>query len=194
MLILLMGLAVTPRRGFAQGSVTATLSGTVFDSSGAVVPGATITAKNKGTASTTTAVSGADGLFTIPALEPGNYTVTVTLQGFKTAALEDVRLNAGVPANIKPILEPGGLTETVTVEAAGEVLQTTQTSVATTLSQQQITNLPLPGRAAFDLVTFMPGVTTADGSSRGAMVNGLPTSAVNITLDGMNIQDNYAKT
>jgi hypothetical protein len=193
-LLLLMGLAVTPRRGFAQGSVTATLSGTVFDSSGAVVPGATITAKNKGTASTTTAVSGADGLFTIPALEPGNYTVTVTLQGFKIAALEDVRLNAGVPANIKPILEPGGVTETVVVEAAGEVLQTTQTSVATTLSQQQITNLPLPGRAAFDLVTFMPGVTTADGSSRGAMVNGLPTSTVNITLDGMNIQDNYAKT
>ena len=92
----LMGLAVTPRRGFAQGSVTATLSGTVFDSSGAVVPGATIIAKNKGTASTTTAVSGADGLFTIPALEPGNYTVTFTMQGFKTAILEDVRQNAGV--------------------------------------------------------------------------------------------------
>jgi hypothetical protein len=189
-----MGLAATPRRAFAQGGVTATLSGTVFDSSGAVVPGATITAKNKGTASTTTAVSGPDGLFTIPALEPGNYTVTVTLQGFRTAALEDVRLNAGVPANIKPILEPGGVAETVVVEAAGEVLQTTQVSVATTLSQQQITRLPLPGRAAFDLVTFMPGVTTADGSARGAMVNGLPASAVNITLDGMNIQDNYAKT
>jgi hypothetical protein len=193
-LLLLMGLAATPRRAFAQGGVTATLSGTVFDSSGAVVPGATITAKNKATASTTTAVSGADGLFTIPALEPGNYRVTVTLQGFKTAALEDVRLNAGVPANIKPILEPGGVAETVTVEAAGEVLQTTQTSVTTTLSQQQITSLPLPGRGAFDLVTFMPGVTTADGSSRGAMVNGLPASTVNITLDGMNIQDNYAKT
>src|SRR4051812_14759103 len=89
-LLLLMGFAVTPRRGFAQGSVTATLSGTVSDSSGAVVPGATITAKNKGTASTTTAVSGADGLFTIPALEPGVYTVTVTLQGFATAVLENI--------------------------------------------------------------------------------------------------------
>ncbi len=193
-LLLLMGLAATPRRAFAQGGVTATLSGTVFDSSGAVVPGATITAKNNATASTTTAVSGADGLFTIPALEPGNYTVTVTLQGFMTAALQDVRLNAGVPANIKPILEPGGVAQTIIVEAAGEVLQTTQTSVATTLTQRQITSLPLPGRGAFDLVTFMPGVTTADGSSRGAMVNGLPTSTVNITLDGMNIQDNYAKT
>ena len=74
-LLLLMGLAATPRRAFAQGGVTATLSGTVFDSSGAVVPGATITAKNKGTASVTTAVSGADGLFTIAALEPGNYVI-----------------------------------------------------------------------------------------------------------------------
>jgi hypothetical protein len=193
-LLLLVGLTATPRRGFAQGSVTATLSGTVVDSSGAVVPGATITAKNNATASARTAVSGADGLFTIPALEPGDYTVTVALQGFMTAALENVRLNAGVPANIKPVLEPGGVAETVTVEAAGEVIQATKTSVTTTMSQQQITNLPLPGRAAFDLVTFMPGVTTADGSSRGAMVNGLPTSTVNITLDGMNIQDNYAKT
>ncbi len=192
--LLLIGLALTPSPAFAQGGVTATLSGTVYDSQGAVVAGATITAKNNATASVTTTTSGSDGLFAIPALEPGNYTVTVTLQGFKTLTLQDIRLNAGVPASIKPVLTPGGFNETVEVKAAGEVLQTTQTAVATTLSGQQINKLPLPGRAAFDLVTFMPGVTTADGSSRGAMVNGLPASTVNITLDGMNIQDNYAKT
>src|SRR5258708_8882907 len=192
--LLLIGLAVTPQHMFAQGSVTATLSGTVWDSSGAVVPGAIITAKNKGTASTSTAVSGADGLFTIPALEPGGYTATIAMKGFATAVMEDIRLNAGVPTNIKPTLTPGAVAETVVVESAGEILKTTQTSVSTTLSQLQIASLPLPGRAAFDLVTFLPGVTTADGTSRGAMVNGLPTSTVNITLDGMNIQDNYAKT
>jgi len=192
--VLLLALAASPRCALAQGGVTATLSGTVTDSSGAVVPGATISAKNKGTASVTTAVSGADGLFTIPALEPGNYTVTVTMQGFATAALPDIELNAGIPATIKPVLSPGGVSESVTVEATTEVLQTAQTSVATTLTQQQITNLPLPGRAAFDLVTFMPGVASAAGSSRSAIVNGLPTVTVNITLDGMNIQDNYAKT
>ena len=71
-LYLLMAFAAMPRSGFAQGGVTATLSGTVMDSSGAVVPGATVTAKNKATASISTAVSGADGLFTIPALEPGD--------------------------------------------------------------------------------------------------------------------------
>src|SRR5690349_705434 len=151
--LLLMALTATPRCAFAQGGVTATLSGTVFDSSGAVVPGAVITAKNKGTASISTAVSGADGLFTIPALEPGDYMVTVGMQGFATAALDDIRLNAGVPTNIKPMLSPGAVAETVVVESAAEVLKTTQTSVTTTLTQQQIMTLPLPGRAAFDLVT-----------------------------------------
>ncbi len=192
--LLLIGLAMAPSRAFAQGTVTATLSGTVFDSSGAVVVGAKISAKNNATSSVTNAVTGADGQFAIPMLQPGDYTVTVSMQGFATVTLQDIRLNANVPANLRPILKPGGAAENVTVEAASEVLQTTQTTVATTLSQQQITKLPLPGRSAFDLVTFMPGVTTADGSSRGAMVNGLPTSTVNITLDGMNIQDNYAKT
>jgi hypothetical protein len=192
--LMLMGLVIAPTRAFAQGSVTATLSGTVFDSSEAVVPGAIITAKNMGTSALATAVSGSDGLFAIPMLPAGDYTVTVTKQGFKTVTLQDVRLNAGVPATIKPILTPGGFTEVVEVQGAGEVLKTTQTTVATTITQQQITNLPLPGRGAFDMVMFMPGISTTDGSSRGAMINGLPTATVNITLDGMNIQDNYAKT
>ncbi len=192
--LILTGFAQTRHLVFAQGSVTSTLSGTVVDPSGGVIPGASVAAKNNATAAITSAVTGADGIFTIPALEPGSYTVTVTLTGFKTVVLHDVRLNAGVPANVKAVLQIGELSETVVVEGATEILQTSKTSVATTLTQQQITNLPLPGRGAFDLVTYMPGVTTADGRSRGAMVNGLPTSTVNITLDGMNIQDNYAKT
>jgi hypothetical protein len=192
-LFLLIG-GPAPRAVFAQGGVTATLSGTILDSSGAVVPGAVITARNKATTSISTAASGTDGLFTIPALDPGEYTVTVAMKGFVTTTLEGVQLNAGVPTNVSPVLAPGGIAETVTVVAAGDVLKTTQTAVATTISQQQITNLPLPGRGAFDLITFMPGVTTAAGTTRSAIVNGLPTVTVNITLDGMNIQDNYAKT
>jgi len=191
---LLIGLGVAPSRAFAQGSVTATLSGTVIDSSGAVIAGAAVRIKNNATSSVATAVSGSDGLFAIPALQAGDYTVTVTMQGFKTVTLQDVRLNAGVPATIKPVLMPGGFTEVVEVQGSGEILKTTQTTVAATISQQQITRLPLPGRGAFDMVMFMPGISSSDGSSRGAMINGLPTATVNITLDGMNIQDNYAKT
>src|SRR5207247_4734942 len=112
----------------------------------------------------------------------------------KTAVLKDVVVNVGVPASVKATLELGGVEETVIVGGASEIVQTQSTSVAQTLSAQQIQNLPMQGRAAFDLVQYMPGVTSTDGSSRGATVNGLPQSAVNITLDGMNIQDNYLKT
>ena len=179
---------------YAQGSVTSSLSGTVADATGAVVPGADVTAKNDATGSVFSAVSGGNGSFTIPAMEAGTYTVTVKLMGFKTALLKNVTLSAGVTANVKAVLELGGLEETVVVSGAQEIIQTQTTAVATTLSSRQLANLPVPGRAAFDIVNFIPGVAQTGGSIRGGTVNGLPQSAVNITLDGMNIQDNFAKT
>jgi hypothetical protein len=179
---------------FAQGSSTSSIAGTVLDGSGASVPGADITAVNAADGSTFRAVSSDGGAFTIPAVPAGTYSVTVALQGFKTAVLKNVIVTVGGPANIKATLEVGGLEETVIVGAASEIIQTQATSVSSTLNAQQITNLPVPGRAAFDLALYMPGVTTTNGSVRGSIVNGLPQSAVNITLDGMNIQDNYLKT
>ena len=187
-------LLVTATGAFAQGGATSTLAGTVTDSSGGVVPGADVTAKNNATATTYTAVSGSNGGFTIPAIEPGAYTVTVSLMGFKTAVLNDVVINVAVPASVKAVLELGKLEETVVVEAAAQMVQTQTSAVSSTISANQITNLPLPGRGAFDFVTQLPGVAQTGGSSRGATVNGLPQSVVNITLDGMNIQDNYAKS
>ena len=177
LLLLAIGFTLAPHLAYAQGGVAASLSGTVVDSTGAVVPGADVVVKNNATAATQSTVSGANGLFTIPALDPGSYTVTVSLQGFKTAVLNDIRLNAGQPGNVKATLQLGELSETVVVSGATEIVQTQKTSVSATLTQKQITQLPLPGRGAFDLVTYMPGVTTADGSSRGAMVNGLPARA-----------------
>jgi hypothetical protein len=178
----------------AQGGATSTLTGVVADASGGVVPGADISVKNDATGTTFSAVSGVDGAFTIPAMPTGTYTVTVSLQGFKTVVLKDVVLNVGVPTSVKAALEVGGLEESVVVAGASEVIQTQRTAVATTLTERQIMNIPIPGRGAFDLVSLLPGVVTSDGSIRSAQVNGLPQSAVNITLDGMNIQDNYAKS
>ena len=179
---------------FAQGGATATIAGTVADSSGAVVPGADIEAKNVATGTVFTAVSGPDGGFVIPAVPSGTYSVTVTLMGFKKAVLNGVEAQVARTAIVKATLELGALEETVTVTSAAEIVQTQATSVAATLSKAQIANLPVVGRGAFELVGFMPGVSTTTGSLRDGTVNGLPQSSVNITLDGMNIQDNYAKS
>ncbi len=192
--VLLALMLASAGTAFGQGAVTTTLSGTVKDSSGAVVPGADVTIKNNATAAVNNAVSAADGTFAVPALQPGTYTVTVALMGFKTWSAPDVVLNAAVPASVAVKLEIGKLEETVVVEGAAQLVQTQTSAVATTLNAKQISNLPLPGRAAFDFVLLTPGVNTSDGSLRDSTVNGLPQSVTNITLDGMNIQDNYAKT
>jgi hypothetical protein len=178
----------------AQGGATSAVTGTVVDSSSGVVPGADITAKNNATGTTYTAVSGANGAFNIPAVDPGTYTITVALMGFKTAVLNQVVVSSAAPATVKAVLELGKLEETVVVEAAAQLIQTQSTSVASTVNIKQITNLPLVGRGAFEFVTQRPGVNSSTGSSRDAIVNGLPQGSVNITLDGMSIQDNYAKS
>src|SRR3954453_22937649 len=179
---------------FAQGSATSSIAGTVVDTSGAGVPGADITATNAANGTSFRAVSSENGSFTIPAVPTGTYVVTVSLQGLKTAVMKDVVVTVAGPASIKATLQIGGVEETVTVGATSEIIQTQSTAVSQALSARQIANLPVPGRNAFDLVSYMPGVTSTDGTIRGATVNGLPQSAVNITLDGMNIQDNYLKT
>lgn len=190
LLILLLGAASVR----AQGGSTSTIAGTVVDASGMVVPGADIRVENKDTAVNLSAVSGADGGFVIPAVPPGVYTITVTLAGFKTAILSEVQAAVAQVATVKAVLQLGDIEESIMVTGASEIVQTQSTSVATTLSKAQIANLPVTGRDAFQLVGQMPGVSTSTGSIRDSTVNGLPQSAVNITLDGMNIQDNYAKS
>ena len=102
----------------------ASLSGVVVDSQGGVIPGATIEIKNNATGVTETLVSNANGVFSVPALSPGTYTVTVSLSGFKTYVLSDVRLVAATPAQIKTMLQLGALTETVEVKGGASLVQT----------------------------------------------------------------------
>jgi hypothetical protein len=189
-----MSLLMFSSLAYAQGGATSALAGTVVDTSGGVVPGADIVVKNVATGAVFTTVSGSDGAFLIPVMPPGTYTATISLQGFKTAELKGIVLNVAVTSSVKATLEVGQMEETVVVTAATEIVQTQATSVASTMTALQISNLPVAGRAAFDLVRFMPGVSTTTGSVRDGSINGLPHATINITLDGMNIQDNYAKT
>jgi outer membrane receptor protein involved in Fe transport len=174
---------------FAQ---TTSIVGTVVDTAGAVVPGASVVAKNPKTGTSFEATTSGAGTFTIPSVPTGTYTVTVSLSGFKTFVLTDVVANVGGPASVKASLAVGGQEETITVEAKSELIQTQASAVSTTVDARQIVNLPLTSRAVLDFVTLLPGVNTP-GGNRNSMVNGLPQSQINITLDGINVQDNTLK-
>ena len=193
---LLVAIAVLSVSGVAYGqgaSTTSSLSGVVTDSSGGVIPGADVVAKHIATGTQTQAVTDAEGRFTIPALRPGAYTVTISLMGFKTAILADVALVTAVPASVRAVLEVGQLEETVVVTGATEIVQTQSTTISTTLTAKQVSAMPLSTRNAMDFLTYLPGVDSYT-SSRNSVVMGLTAGAVNITIDGVNVQDNYLKS
>ena len=173
--------------------VTAALSGTVTDPNGAVVAGATVTIKEASTGTEFKAVTTGQGTYTVPSLGAGTYNVTVSATGFKSVTVEGVRMDAGVPATANVTLELGAASETVVVQGGGEIVQSQTANITTTLSTNQIAHLPLVSRNPINFVTLLPGVNTAT-NARASTINGLPTSAIDITLDGINIQDNFNKT
>ena len=192
-LILACSIALIGTAAYGQGGSSSTLSGTAIDSGGGVLPGADVVVQNDATGVSNRAVTNGQGAFSFPGLNVGTYTVTVSLQGFKTFVAQNVVLTTGAPANVRATLEIGGMTEQVTVASNSEILQTQSSTVSTTLNTNQITKLPLTSRSAMDFVNFLPGVSTP-GRNRDATINGLPQGVINITLDGVNIQDNTLKT
>jgi hypothetical protein len=99
------------------------LAGTVFDDTGAVLPGATVTLTSEQTTQTQTTTSTETGAFLFPQVPPGRYTVTLALAGFRTATFTQVEMNAGVERSLTGRLEVGPLTETVDVVAGGVLVQ-----------------------------------------------------------------------
>ena len=178
----------------AQGSIFTTLSGTVVDAEGLPIPGANVKVKNNGTGQEIDLVSGGDGGFTAPNINSGNYSVIVELAGFRTTTLESVSVAAGIPTAVKVAMQVGTIAENVTVVGeSATVVQSQSPAISTNLTGAQITSLPLTSRNALDSLTSLPGFNTS-GTARNSTVSGLPRSAINITLDGMSVQDNYLKT
>lgn len=173
-------------------SATSSISGTVIDSAGGAIPGAAVVVKNESGVSFETVTNG-EGLFNVPNVTPGVYTVTVSLTGFKTAVLSDVRVITGAPASVKATLEVGQLTETVTVMSSTELINTQTATVASTLNSDQLNRMPTPTRNALNAVTFLPGVNTAT-TNRESRINGLPESFVSITMDGVSNNDNFLRS
>ncbi len=178
--LLFLGLAVFACAGAAMAqaqSNAADLGGFVRDPSGAVVAGATITARNTATNLTRTAISNGEGFYQIVNLPPGNYEVTVEVQNFKKAVLTDVKLTVGQRADIDIQLEIGQLGETVTVTGTtGDVIETSRTAVANTIEQQRIENLPINERSA---TGFALTISTV-GRDNGRPIGPAPSSGLNI--------------
>jgi hypothetical protein len=177
----------------ALAQVSAPLSGTVTDPDGAVISGATVTVQNPATGAEFKTTSSGSGTYTIPSLSTGTYKVTVSASGFKTAVVQNVKIDAGIPANVNVTLEVGAANESVIVQGGAEVVQSQSANISTTLNVNQIINLPLNSRNALNFIVFLPGVDTP-GVARDSTINGLPENAINITLDGINVQDNFNKT
>jgi Carboxypeptidase regulatory-like domain len=177
----------------AFGQVTSSISGAVTDPNGAVVAGATVTVKNVASGSEFKTVTSNQGTYNVPSLGAGKYIVVVTASGFKSATVQDIEINAGTPATVNLTLEVGQASETVVVQGGSEIVQTQTANVSTTINSSQIINLPLVTRNPVNFVSTMVGVNTPR-DVRNSTINGLPESAIDITLDGINVQDNFNKT
>ncbi len=149
-------------------AVTGTLLGTVQDSTGAVVPNATVTLTNEGTNVINKATTGPQGFYTFPNLVPGQYSVTVEARGFKTEIAKDNQVNVEQSTRVDFTLAPGTVSQQVTVTGAAPLVETTTSDLGTTIDQTQINNLPINGRSPQMLMQLAPGSTpTAWGAGNG---------------------------
>jgi hypothetical protein len=164
---------------------TGQIVGTVYDPSGAVVPKASVEVTDIGTGIAVTATSNDQGGFVFPALQPGNYRVLVTATGFEPALVDNVTIETARTTNIDVKFAVAAVGEEVKVVARSQVIETTSTTVSTTVGSAQIAKLPLNTRSVMDFALLTPGTATSSGS-RFSTFNGLPGGAINLTLDGIN--------
>ena len=167
---------------------TSTVLGAVHDSSGAVVPGATVTLKNTATGITAMAITDADGSYQFLNVRIGTYSVRAELQGFSAAEAKDFSVAVNARQRVDLTLTVGNVGETVEVTGAAKLLETDSSDRGQIIAKEQIVNLPLNGRAYADLALLSPGVRrSAISDSRDASfnVNGLRSAVNSFILDGV---------
>jgi hypothetical protein len=136
----------------------ATLTGTVMDPQGAAIPGADVVARNVGTNIESRAATNESGLYVLPFLNTGTYIVTATAAGFKSAVNDHVVVGVGQRLQLDFKMEVGGITETVTVSAQADLLNTANASRGTTISAQEVADLPLLGKNPYTFAYHAAGV------------------------------------
>ncbi|MDQ2899510.1 MAG: carboxypeptidase-like regulatory domain-containing protein [Acidobacteriota bacterium] len=179
--------------GPLAAQVTGRLAGSVVDPTGAVVPNADVSLarQDAGKALLSTKTT-TDGLFNFPSVDAATYNLTVQSAGFGKSQLNGIRVEPARETSLPPIkLEVSTSAQTIEVNESAQSLQTTSAEVATTVTQAQITTLPVLDRQISNLFLTQAGVTNGRGST---VIDGLRTSYANVTLDGVNIQDNFIRS
>lgn len=172
-------------------TTTGSVYGTVTDSSGAVIPGATVTVTNLETNEVVVGKTNGIGDYIFPVLNPGRYKVTVSMAGFKTMIQTDLRLDANQNLNASFKLAPGSVATEITVQSNAQLIDTRESQIGETVDQRRIVDLPLSSRNAYDLVQLVPGITNYSASAQiGDTVgtdfstNGIRTNFNSFYLDG----------
>ena len=170
---------------WSQTADTGQIVGRVADPSDAVIAGASITVKNEETGLARTVATNASGIYTVPLLPPGGYTLTVTSAGFKTTTSTGVRVPAATTTTVNVSMEVGTVQQGVTVEAAAEVLQTETSANGGTVNEATMVGLPLTNRNYTQILALSPGVA---GQVPNAATLGRNT--VNVNVNGALVSDN----
>ena len=205
--VLLLALILLASTSFAQ-QLTGTLSATVTDSAGAVVPNAKVTMKNDASGDVRTTVSNGSGYFSITAVQPGSYSVSIEAPGFKSWTQNGITFSQGDSRTLPNIkLEIGKVTETVEIKAGADVVIPDNSEVSTTINTQMIEDVPIVGRDAGELLKVMPGMALTNGLTQGSSFNDKvvgtnngpvgayssngtqPNGAMAFMLDGANLVD-----
>src|SRR5262245_21340487 len=190
-------LCLVSLHAFAQTS-NATVSGSVSDATGALIPGVTVTATNTQTGVVTTALSNEAGTYNFVSLQPGVYKVTAELSGFQTQSYTDVQLGTSQQVRLNFQLREASVTQSVEVAVAVDtLLAQSSASVGTVLPEDRVRDLPIIGRDALELVNIMAGFreptdpsnSNARTGQNGGFVAGISVGAVNTTRDGISVND-----
>ena len=172
---------------------TATLSGTVMDTQGAVVPTVAITVSNKATGLKRQTTTNSEGLYTLPLLPPGIYSLQAQREGFSVAEIEDIELPVAGQVSQDVKLQVSGVTENVSVSAAPPLVQTDTSALSEVVNNRQVDLLPINGRDFRRLTVLLPGA--APRSQRGSLgsftVNGQREKANIFLIDGVDNNDSF---
>jgi len=185
--VCLLAFLLAGTNSFAQnGSIT----GTVADPSGALIPGVTVTATNTQTGVMTTALTNESGAYNFASLQPGAYKLTAELPGFQTAAYDNVALGTAERLRFNFALTVGGVAQIVDVSVdAQSLLNTTSASIGEVLSDKRVQDLPMVRQDVLDLVRIMPGMRVDPFGDQFSAFTGLPTNTINTTRDGLSVTD-----